>query len=119
MYFYTAMMFNPTEIANALKKNGGIIPGIPSGRPTAQYLDFVTTRIVFLGAVYICAIAILPNIIMNMFKVPSYDIASFFGGTTLLILVGVILDTMRQIEGQLFIRHYDGFIKSGSLRGRR
>ncbi|MDD5583566.1 MAG: preprotein translocase subunit SecY [Candidatus Omnitrophica bacterium] len=119
MYFYTAMTFNPLEISNHLKKSGGFIPGIRPGTPTASYLDFVATRIVFVGAVYVCGIAILPNAIMHIFKVPSYDIASFFGGTTLLILVGVVLDTMKQLEGQLFIRHYEGFIKGGSLRGRK
>ncbi|MDD5194504.1 MAG: preprotein translocase subunit SecY [Candidatus Omnitrophica bacterium] len=119
MYFYTAMTFNPVEISNHLKKSGGFIPGIRPGTPTSGYLDFVATRIVFVGAVYICAIAILPSVIMHFFRVPSYDIASFFGGTTLLILVGVVLDTMKQLEGQLFIRHYEGFIKGGSLRGRK
>ncbi|MBU2504633.1 MAG: preprotein translocase subunit SecY, partial [Candidatus Omnitrophica bacterium] len=119
MYFYTAMVFNPVEIGNNLKKYGGFIPGIRPGKPTAEYLDFVATRIVFVGALYICAIAVLPNVIMHIFKVHSYELASFFGGTTILIMVGVILDTMRQIEGQLLIRHYKGFIKEGTLKGRR
>lgn len=119
MYFYTAMVFNPLEMSNALKKNGGFIPGIRPGLPTAKYLDFVATRIVFIGAIYIGFIAIFPNFIMYAFRVPSYGLASLFGGTTLLIMVGVILDTMRQIEGQLLIRHYDGFIKGSSLKGRR
>lgn len=119
MYFYTAMIFNPLEISNNLKKYGGFIPGIRPGRPTANYLDFVATRIVFIGAIYISFIAIFPNIIMYMFKVPSYGLASLFGGTTLLIMVGVILDTMKQIEGQLLVRHYDGFIKGGTLKGRK
>ena len=119
MYFYTAMVFNPLEMSNTLKKNGGFIPGIRPGTPTAKYLDFVATRIVFIGALYIGFIAIFPNFIMYAFRVPSYGLASLFGGTTLLIMVGVILDTMRQIEGQLLIRHYDGFIKGGTLRGRK
>ena len=119
MYFYTAMVFNPTELANALKKNGGVIPGIQSGKLTAQYIDYITTRIVFIGAVYVSAIALLPNFILHFFKVITYDVASLFGGTTLLILVGVILDTARQIEGKLLTYHYDGFIKGGSLKGRR
>ncbi|MBU2251097.1 MAG: preprotein translocase subunit SecY, partial [Candidatus Omnitrophica bacterium] len=93
--------------------------GIRPGTPTAQYIDFVTTRIVFIGALYIAMIAIFPNLIMYLFRVPSYGLASLFGGTTLLIMVGVVLDTMKQIEGQLLIRHYDGFIKGGSLKGRR
>ncbi|MBD3246790.1 MAG: preprotein translocase subunit SecY [Candidatus Omnitrophica bacterium] len=119
MYFYTALMFNPTEMANNLKKYGGFIPGIRPGRPTAQYLDYVATRVVFIGAMYICTIAVIPNVIMSAFNVPSYALASLFGGTTLLIMVGVVLDTMKQIEGQLLIRHYDGFMKKGSLKGRR
>lgn len=119
MYFYTAMVFNPLQIANDLKKYGGFVPGKRPGRPTAEYLDFVATRIVFIGAIYVCMIAIFPNFIMYIFNVPSYALASFFGGTTLLIMVGVILDLMKQIEGQLLIRHYDGFIKGGSLKGRR
>ena len=119
MYFYTAMVFNPLEISNNLKKYGGFIPGIRPGRPTAAYLDFVASRIVFIGALYIGFIAIFPNIIMYLFKVPSYALASLFGGTTLLIMVGVILDVMKQIEGQLLIRHYDGFIKGSPLKGRK
>lgn len=119
MYFYTAMVFNPLEMSNNLKKYGGFIPGIRPGKPTADYLDFVATRIVFVGAVYIALIAIFPNFIMHVFRVPSYALASLFGGTTLLIMVGVILDTMKQIEGQLLIRHYEGFIKGGTLKGRK
>jgi len=119
MYFYTAMVFNPLEMSNTLKKNGGFIPGVRPGKPTAQFLDFVATRIVFIGAIYIAVIAIFPNVIMRAFSIPSYGIASLFGGTTLLIMVGVVLDTMKQIEGQLLIRHYDGFIKGSSLKGRR
>ena len=119
MYFYTAMVFNPVEISNNLKKYGGFIPGIRPGKPTAQYLDFVATRIVFIGAVYVSLIAVFPNLVMFAFNVPSYGLASLFGGTTLLIMVGVVLDTMKQIEGQLLIRHYDGFIKGGTLKGRK
>jgi preprotein translocase subunit SecY len=119
MYFYTAIVFNPIEISNNLKKYGGFIPGIRPGRPTAEYLDYVATRIVFVGALYVCVIATLPNLIMRIFNVPSYALASFFGGTTLLIMVGVVLDTMKQIEGQLLIRHYEGFMRKGTLRGRR
>ncbi len=119
MYFYTAIVFNPLEISNNLKRYGGFVPGIRPGRPTAEHLDYVATRIVLVGAFYIAMIAILPNLIMAVFKVPSYALASLFGGTTILIMVGVILDTMKQIEGQLLIRHYEGFIKEGSLRGRR
>ncbi|MBN2484105.1 MAG: preprotein translocase subunit SecY [Candidatus Omnitrophica bacterium] len=120
MYFYTAIVFNPVEIANNLKKYGGFIPGIRPGKPTADYLDFVATRIVFIGAVYIAVIATLPNMVMKVFNVPSYAITSFFGGTTVLIMVGVLLDTMRQIEGQILAQGYEGFGKSGTrLRGRK
>jgi preprotein translocase subunit SecY len=119
MYFYTAMVFNPLEISNNLKKYGGFIPGIRPGRPTAEYLDYVATRIVLVGALYVCVIATLPNLIMRLFNVPSYALVSFFGGTTLLIMVGVVLDTMKQIESQLLIRHYESFIKKGGLKGRR
>jgi preprotein translocase subunit SecY len=119
MYFYTAMVFNPLEISNNLKKYGGFIPGIRPGRPTANYLDYVATRVIFIGAIYISFIAVFPDIVMGVFRVPSYGLASLFGGTTLLIMVGVILDTMKQIEGQLLVRHYDGFIKGSTLKGRR
>lgn len=119
MYFYTAIVFNPSEISNNLKKYGGFIPGIRPGRTTGEYLDFVATRIVFVGALYVSLVAVFPNFIMNIFNVPSYALASFFGGTTLLIMIGVILDTMKQIEGQLMVRHYEGFIKGGSLKARR
>jgi len=118
MYFYTAIVFNPLEISSNLKKYGGFVPGIRPGKPTAEYLDFVATRIVFVGALYISMIAILPSVVMKLLRVP-YSVTSFFGGTTLLIMVGVVLDTMRQIEGQLVIRHYDGFIKGKELKGRR
>ncbi len=119
MYFYTAMVFNPIEIAGNLKKYGGFIPGIRPGKKTASYLDYVATRLVFAGAVYIAIIATLPSLIVNAFNIPSYAIASFFGGTTILIFVGVMLDTMRQIESKLVLHHYKGFMKTGKLRGRR
>lgn len=119
MYFYTAIVFNPQEISNNLKKYGGFIPGIRPGRSTGEYLDFVATRIVFVGALYVSLVAIFPNFIMQIFNVPSYALASLFGGTTLLIMIGVVLDTMKQIEGQLLVRHYEGFIKGSSLKARR
>ena len=119
MYFYTAIVFNPIEIAANLKKHGGFIPGVRPGDNTAKYLDSVTTKLVFCGAVYIAVIAILPTLIMNIFQIKSYAVASFFGGTTILIFVGVILDTMRQVESQLLLHHYDGFMKAGRLKGRR
>jgi len=117
-YFYTAIVFNPVDVADNMKKHGGFIPGVRPGQQTADYLDFVLTRITLAGALFICSIAIMPDAIMASFKVP-YLVASFFGGTGVLITVGVMLDTMKQIESHLLMRHYDGFMKSGHLRGRR
>lgn len=117
-YFYTAIVFNPIEVAENMKKNGGFIPGVRPGTETSKYLDFVLTRITLAGALFICAIAIMPDWIMASFKVP-YLVASFFGGTGVLIMVGVMLDTMKQIESHLLMRHYDGFMRSGQIRGRR
>ncbi len=119
MYFYTAIVFNPVEIANNLKKYGGFIPGVRPGPNTVRYLDYTATRLVFAGSVYVAIIAILPSLIIKTFRIPSYAIASFFGGTTILIFVGVMLDTMRQIESQLIMRNYEGFLRSGRIRGRR
>ena len=117
-YFYTAIVFNPVDVAENMKKQGGFIPGVRPGTQTATYLDFVMTRITLAGALFICAIAVMPDAIMASFKVP-YLVASFFGGTGILIIVGVMLDTMKQIESHLLMRHYDGFMKSGQLKGRR
>ncbi|MDP8213531.1 MAG: preprotein translocase subunit SecY, partial [Candidatus Zapsychrus exili] len=117
-YFYTAIVFNPVDVAENMKKHGGFIPGVRPGTQTADYLDFVMTRITLTGAIFICVIAIMPDAIMASFKVP-YLVASFFGGTGVLITVGVMLDTMKQIESHLVMRHYDGFMKSGSIKGRR
>lgn len=117
-YFYTAIVFNPIDVAENMKKHGGFIPGVRPGTQTANYLDFVLTRITLAGAIFICGIAIMPDAIMASFKVP-YLVASFFGGTGVLIIVGVMLDTMKQIESHLMMRHYEGFMKSGQLRGRR
>ncbi len=117
-YFYTAIVFNPIDVANNMKKHGGFIPGVRPGNQTADYLDFVLTRITLTGAIFICIIAVMPDWIMASFNVP-YLVASFFGGTGVLITVGVMLDTMKQIESHLLMRHYDGFMKSGQLKGRR
>ena len=117
-YFYTAIVFNPIDVAENLKKHGGFIPGVRPGVQTANYLEFVLERITLAGAFFICAIAIMPDAIMASFRVP-YLVASFFGGTGVLITVGVMLDTMKQIESHLLMRHYDGFMRSGQLRGRR
>lgn len=117
-YFYTAITFNPIDVANNMKKYGGFVPGIRPGKQTAEYLDFIMTRITLPGAVFLAIIAVLPTIISRSMKIP-YLVASFFGGTGLLIIVGVMLDTMRQIESHLLMRHYEGFMKRGHVRGRR
>jgi preprotein translocase subunit SecY len=117
-YFYTAIVFNPVDVAENLKKHGGFVPGIRPGKETADYLDYVLTRITLVGSLFICVIAVMPDSIMASFKVP-YLVASFFGGTGVLITVGVMLDTMKQIESHLQMHHYEGFMKSGHLRGRR
>ncbi len=116
-YFYTAIVFNPADVAENLKKHGGFVPGIRPGKETADYLDYVLTRITLVGSLFICIIAVMPDSIMASFKVP-YLVASFFGGTGVLITVGVMLDTMKQIESHLQMHHYEGFMKSGHLRGR-
>jgi len=117
-YFYTAITFNPVDVANNMKKYGGFVPGIRPGKQTAEYLDFIMTRITLPGAMFLAIIAVLPTIISRSMKIP-YLVASFFGGTGLLIIVGVMLDTMRQVESHLLMRHYEGFMKRGHVRGRR
>ena len=117
-YFWVATQFNPLQIADDLKKNGGYVPGIRPGRPTAEFLDKTMTRITLIGAIFLTVIAVIPSIMAKQFSIP-WLVASFFGGTSLLIIVGVALDTMRQVESHLLMRHYDGFLKKGKLRGRR
>jgi preprotein translocase subunit SecY len=117
-YFYTAIVFNPVDLSENMKKYGGFIPGIRPGTSTTEFLDYVMTRITLAGAVFIASIAIFPDFIMAWLKIP-YLVASFFGGTGILIVVGVILDTVKQIESHLLMHHYEGFIKSGHIRGRR
>ncbi len=117
-YFYTAIVFNPLDLAENMKKYGGFIPGIRPGASTAEFLDYVMTRITLAGAIFIAFIAIFPDFIMAWLKVP-YLVASFFGGTGILITVGVMLDTIKQIESHLLMHHYEGFIKSGRIKGRR
>lgn len=107
-YFYTAVTFNPVDVAENMKKYGGFIPGIRPGKRTADYIDRVLTRITFGGAVYISAVCILPTFLITEFNVPFY-----FGGTALLIVVGVAIDTVGQIESHLLTRHYEGFMKKG------
>ena len=105
-YFYTAVTFNPIDQADNLKKYGGFVPGVRPGRPTAEYLDRILTRLTFVGALFLAAVAVLPWFLFRFMDVPFY-----FGGTSLLIVVGVALDTMRQMEAQLLMRHYEGFLK--------
>lgn len=116
-YFWVATQFQPAQIADDLKKYGGYIPGVRPGKPTADFLDFTMTRLTFAGAIFLTVIAILPSMLSRQLGVPPTT-AQFFGGTGLLIIVGVILDTMRQIETHLIQRHYDGFLRKGRLRGR-
>ncbi len=115
-YFYTAVTFNPIDVADNLKKYGGYIPGIRPGKTTADHIDHVLSRITFGGAIYIAAVCVLPTLLINQFGVPFY-----FGGTALLIVVGVALDTVQQIEGFLITRHYEGFAgaRGPRIRGRR
>jgi len=117
-YFYTAITFNPVEVSDNMKKYGGFIPGIRPGKPTAQYFEYILNRVTLPGAVFLALIAISPNWISRSLHIP-YLVASFFGGTAILITVGVMLDTMKQVESQLLMRHYEGFLKKGKLRSRR
>ena len=116
-YFWVATQFQPSQIADDLKKYGGYIPGVRPGKPTADFLDYTMTRLTFAGAVFLTAIAILPQLLSRGLNVPLIT-AQFFGGTSLLIIVGVMLDTMRQVETHLIQRHYDGFLRKGRIRGR-
>ena len=115
-YFYATIQFNPVEISNNLKKNGGFIPGVKPGKATASYIDAIMTRVTLPGSVSLALIAILPAIAILLGV--NNRFASFYGGTSLLILVGVVLDTLQQIESQLLMRHYDGLMKTGRLKGR-
>ncbi len=116
-YFWTATQFNPDQIASDMKKNGAFIPGIRQGRPTQEYLESTMNRITLIGAVFLALIAVLPNIIGRLLTIPQ-TISYFFGGTALLILVGVVLDTMKQVESHLLMKRYDGFMKKGRVKGR-
>jgi preprotein translocase subunit SecY len=118
-YFSTALTAHQfLEAAEQMKKVGAFIPGIRPGQATVEYLDKILTRVTFAAAIYLVAIAILPDVIMAWMKIPP-RVAGFFGGTSLLIVVGVTLDTMKQIESHLLMRHYEGFFKSGRIKGRR
>src|SRR5579864_6660365 len=137
-YFYTAIIFNPDDVAENMRKYGGFVPGIRPGKRTAEYIDTILTRITLAGAVYLALIALLPQFMLNGFKVapipfigdwldaalPKFitegmNAQFYFGGTTILIVVGVAMDTVQQVEAQLIMRHYDGFMKKARVRGRR
>lgn len=115
-YFYTAIAINPSQMAEDMKKNGGFIPGVKPGKKTADFLDDVLSKITLPGSIFLAFVAIMPALV-RMFGVNS-QFAQFYGGTSLLILVGVILDTLQQIESHLLMRHYDGLMKSGRIKGR-
>lgn len=117
-YFYTAITFNPVDIADNMRKSGGFIPGVRPGKKTSEFLDFILTRITLPGSFFLASIAIFPYFIMKYSDV-GYNFASFYGGTGLLIVVGVALDTLQQVESHLLMRHYDGFMKTGRIKGRR
>ncbi len=116
-YFYTAIAFNPQEVSDTMKKQGGFVPGIRPGKQTAEFIDNILTKITLPGSVFLAIVAILPAFVSRMGVSGSF--ASFFGGTSLLILVGVALDTLQQVESHLLMRHYDGFMKTGKVRGRK
>ena len=115
-YFYTAITINPTQMAEDMKRNGGFIPGVKPGKKTAEFLDHVMSRITLPGSIFLAAVAILPA--FAMLAGVNSQFAQFYGGTSLLILVGVVLDTLQQIESHLLMRHYDGLMKSGKIKGR-
>jgi preprotein translocase subunit SecY len=137
-YFYTAIVFNPDDVADNMRKYGGFIPGIRPGKRTAEHIDTILARITLVGAVYLAVVALLPEFLMNGFRVapipfigerldsalPTWftqglNVQFYFGGTSLLIVVGVAMDTVQQVEAQLIMRHYDGFMKKARIRGRR
>ena len=115
-YFYTAITINPVQMAEDMKKNGGFIPGIKPGRKTVEFIDTIMSRITFPGSIFLAIVAILPSLAVKAGVSPQF--AQFYGGTSLLILVGVVLDTLQQIESHLLMRHYDGLMKSGRVKGR-
>lgn len=118
-YFWVAMMFQPSQIAEDLKRNGGYIPGQRPGKPTADFLDYTMTRLTFAGAIFLASLFFLPALIGKLVGLPPGSLVlHFFGGTSLLIMVGVVLDVMRQVETHLLQKHYDGFLRKGKLKGR-
>ena len=114
LFFYTAIVFNPKDTADNLRKYGGFVPGIRPGENTAEYLDYVLTRLTVLGALYLSMICLLPELLISKYQVPFY-----FGGTSLLIVVSVTMDTVTQIQSYLLAHQYEGLIKKSSLRSRR
>ena len=137
-YFYVSIIFNPNDVADNLRKYGGFIPGIRPGKNTSDFIDGVLSRITLVGAVYLAAVAVLPAFMITGFKVQALPVIGefldanlpdwftqglnidfYFGGTSILIVVGVAMDTLQQIEAQLVMRHYDGFMRRGRLKGRR
>lgn len=116
-YFYTAIAFNPKDVADNMKKQGGFIPGVRPGKPTSEFIDNILTKITLPGSIFLAIIAIIPTFLMKLGI--STGLAQFFGGTSLLIVVGVALDTLQQIESHLLMRHYDGFMKGTKLKSRR
>jgi len=117
-YFYTAIAFDPIQVSSQMKQQGGFIPGVRPGKKTAEYIDNILSKVTLPGSVALALVAIFPYILMRAMDV-GYDLASFFGGTSLLIIVGVALDTLQQLESHLMMRHYDGFLTKGKIRGRR
>jgi preprotein translocase subunit SecY len=113
-YFYTAVVLNPQDVAENMRKYGGFVPGIRPGKKTAEYIDRVLTRITLPGAIALALVAVVPDLVFRAFNLPFA-----FGGTSVLIVVGVALDTLQQIESHLLMRHYEGFVKKGRIRGRR
>jgi preprotein translocase subunit SecY len=137
-YFYTAIIFNPDDVAENMRKYGGFIPGIRPGKRTAEYIDTILSRITLVGAIYLALVALLPDFLIGGFNVApipligerldailppwftqGLNVPFYFGGTSLLIVVGVAMDTVQQVESQLIMRHYDGFMKKTRIRGRR
>ena len=117
-YFYTAIAFDPIQVSSQMKQQGGFIPGVRPGKKTIEYIDNILSKVTLPGSVALALVAIFPYILMQTMDV-EYDLASFFGGTSLLIIVGVALDTLQQLESHLMMRHYDGFLTKGKIRGRR
>jgi len=119
-FFYTAITFNPVEVADNMKKYGGVIVGVRPGKATADYLNRIMTRITLTGSLFLAVVALMPEIIYTFMRIPDWNVVQFFGGTSLLILVGVALDTIKQMEQHLIMRHYDGFSgRAGRIRSRR